>query len=147
MQYETAIRHGGWWAAAYVVAVIGPALLSGYRSIVSFGVLNLVGLVVVAVLLAKEFASVWCVYAALSSILVLVHLRRRRRLPDPHRLHGHRQDPGRGRCPMRSRRSSRGGAGTHRSLEPARLRPAPTTITAPVTRSLATARRMAGSEP
>lgn len=93
LQYETAIRHGGWWAAAYVVAVIGPALLSGYRSIVSFGVLNLVGLVVVAVLLAKEFASVWCVYAALASILVLVHLRRRRRLPDPHRLHGHRQDP------------------------------------------------------
>ncbi len=76
------------WAVLYVVAVIGPALLSGYRSIVAFGVLNLVGLTVVGVLYTQAFASLWCVYAALASVLVLVHLRRRRRLPDPHRLGG-----------------------------------------------------------
>ena len=87
--YTTGVRHGDLWAVLYVVAVVGPALLSGYRSIVLFGVLNLVGLVVVAVLLVAAFDSVWCVYAALLSALVLVHMRRRRRLPDPQRLHGH----------------------------------------------------------
>lgn len=76
------------WAVLYVLAVIGPALLSGYRSIVAFGALNLFGLGAVAVLYSQAFASLWCVYAALVSVLVLVHLRRRRRLPDPHRLHG-----------------------------------------------------------
>lgn len=87
--YTTGVRNGGVWAVLYVVAVVGPALLSGYRSIVMFGVLNLIGLVLVAALFVNAFDSVWCVYAALLSGLVLVHMRRRRRLPDPHRLHGH----------------------------------------------------------
>lgn len=76
------------WIVLYVVAVTGPALMSGYRSIVVFGVLNVVGLTAVALLYAKAFASLWCVYAALTSVLILVHMRRRRRLPDPHRLEG-----------------------------------------------------------
>lgn len=66
----------------------GPALMSGYRSIVAFGVLNLVGLTTVALLYAQAFASLWCVYAALSSVLILLHLRRRRLLPDPYRMEG-----------------------------------------------------------
>ncbi|MEY8016856.1 hypothetical protein [Mycobacterium servetii] len=36
----------------------------------------------------QAFASLWCVYAAVLSVLVLVHMARRRRLPDPHRYHG-----------------------------------------------------------
>ena len=76
------------WAVLYVAAVIGPALLSGYRSIVAFGVLNLVGLTTVALLYTQAFTSLWCVYAALASALVLLHMYRRRRLPDPHRLDG-----------------------------------------------------------
>ncbi len=87
--YTTGVKNGDLWAVLYVVAVVGPALMSGYRSIVLFGVLNLVGLVVVALLLVEAFDSVWCIYAALLSGLVLVHMHRRRRLPDPHRLHGH----------------------------------------------------------
>lgn len=86
--YVTGVQNGGFWALLYVVAVIGPALLSGYRSIVAFGILNLVGLVAVGLLLRDSFASTWCVYAALASCLILVHMRRRRRLPDPHRLAG-----------------------------------------------------------
>ena len=50
----------------YVAAVIGPALLSGYRSIVAFGVLNLVGLTTVGLLYTQAFTSLWCVYAALA---------------------------------------------------------------------------------
>lgn len=88
LSYGTGVQNGDVWAVLYVIAVIGPALLSGYRSIVAFGVLNLVALVVVAITIAEAFASVWCVYAAAASVLVVVHMRRRRRLPDPHRLHG-----------------------------------------------------------
>lgn len=89
LSYTTGVRNGALWAVLYVVAVVGPALLSGYPSIVLFGLLNLVGLVTVALLLVRAFDSVWCIYAALLSGLVLVHMHRRRRLPDPHRLHGH----------------------------------------------------------
>lgn len=88
LAYVKDVQYGIVWAVLYVVAVIGPALLSGYRSIVAFGVLNLVGLIVVGVLYTREFASLWCVYAALASVLVLVHMVRRRRLADPHRFHG-----------------------------------------------------------
>lgn len=76
------------WSVLYVVAVIGPSLLSGYPSIIWFGVLNLVGLVAVGLLYLSAFASLWCVFAAASSVLILVHMRLRRRLPDPHRLRG-----------------------------------------------------------
>jgi len=84
--YEIGLPHAVLVTALYVVAVIGASLLSGYRSIVAFGILNLVGLSVVAVLYSQAFASVWCVYAALTSVLVLVHLYRRRRLPDVERM-------------------------------------------------------------
>ncbi|WP_156689549.1 DUF6629 family protein [Mycobacterium sp. Marseille-P9652] len=88
LEYQTAARESYVWATLYIVAVIGPALLSGYRSIVAFGLANLVGLVAVALLYFEAFASFWCIYAAVVSVLVLVHMRRRRRLPDPHRYRG-----------------------------------------------------------
>jgi len=88
LEYDTDTHYPILWAVLYIVAVIGPALLSGYRSIVAFGALNLVGLVLVAVFYANEFASLWCVFAAASSVLILVHMIRRRRLPDEQRLHG-----------------------------------------------------------
>ena len=88
LSYRTGVEHGAVWVVLYIVAVIGPALMSGYRSIVAFGLVNLVGLIVVAVLAIRGFASLWCVYAAAASILVLIHMLRRRRLPDPHRYQG-----------------------------------------------------------
>ena len=54
----------------------------------AFGVLNLVGIVVVGLIYIREFASLWCIDAAGASALVLLHMVRRRRLPDPHRLRG-----------------------------------------------------------
>jgi hypothetical protein len=49
LAYQTGVQHEIVWAVLYIVAVIGPALMS---------------------------------------VLVLVHMVRRRRLPDPHRYHG-----------------------------------------------------------
>lgn len=80
--YRVGLPDDLWWTALYVVAVIGPPLLSGYWSIIWFGVANLVGLVVVGLLYLEAFASLWCVYAACTSVLILVHLRRRRLLPE-----------------------------------------------------------------
>lgn len=88
LEYLTVVTHPMVWAVLYIVAVIGPPLMSGYRSIVAFGALNLVGLVVVAVFYAQEFASLWCVFAAASSILILVHMIRRRTAPDADRVPG-----------------------------------------------------------
>jgi hypothetical protein len=91
LEYATGLSHGDILSVGYVVAVIGPAILSGYRSIVAFGVINLAGLLVVAWLYLDAFASLWCVYAALASVLVVLHMVRRRRLPDSDRLEGLRQ--------------------------------------------------------
>ena len=63
------------WTGLYVLAVVGACLLSGHRWIVSFGVANLVGLSVVALAYTQAFASLWCLYAALSSLLLLAHFR------------------------------------------------------------------------
>ncbi len=81
LEYTTGAHNSYLWAALYIIAVIGPALLSGYRSIVVFGLANLAGLIGVAVLYLRAFASLWCIYAAMLSVLVLVHMVRRRRLP------------------------------------------------------------------
>lgn len=84
--YEIGLPNALLWTGLYILAVIGASVLSGYRSIVAFGILNLVGLSVVAFLYSQAFASVWCVYAALTSALVLVHLYRRRWLPGAERM-------------------------------------------------------------
>lgn len=68
------------WTGLYVVAVVGGSLSSGYRSIVLFGAVNLLGLTVVALVYAHAVTSWWCVWAALSSVLVAAHMVRRRRL-------------------------------------------------------------------
>jgi hypothetical protein len=88
LAYQTGVQHIVVWSVLYVVAIVGPALMSGYPSIVAFGVLNLVGLILVAALYVQAFASLWCIYAAVMSVLVLVHMVLRRRLPEPHRCHG-----------------------------------------------------------
>lgn len=88
LEYATVVTHPMVWAVAYIVAVIGPPLLSGYRSIVAFGALNLIGLVTVAIFYAQAFASLWCIFAAVSSVLILIHMIRRRATPGADRLPG-----------------------------------------------------------
>lgn len=96
LEYATVVQHPMVWAVLYIVAVIGAPLMSGYRSIIAFGVFNLVGITVVGLIYFKAFASLWCAFAAVSSLLILLHMVRRRRLPDADRLRGE---------PWRSRRA------------------------------------------
>jgi hypothetical protein len=65
-------------AVAYVLATCGPALLSSRRYLRWFGVANLAGVAIAGSIREAEFTSVWCVYAALVSVLILEHFRRRR---------------------------------------------------------------------
>ncbi|WP_210491669.1 DUF6629 family protein [Patulibacter sp. SYSU D01012] len=74
-------------ATAYVLAVCVPALVSSQRHLRWFGVVNVVGLLGAATMQEEEFTSVWCLYAAVMSVLILVHFRRAGRdRPHPHAL-------------------------------------------------------------
>jgi hypothetical protein len=77
--YENEGSLVGLFAVLYAVAVCGAALFSGYRWIIAFGIANLIGLTVTAIFLASSFTSVWCAYAAVVSVMVLLFFLRRRR--------------------------------------------------------------------
>jgi hypothetical protein len=67
----------------YVLAACGSLLVSGYRHVVLFGLANLVAVVVLAWLTADGFASLWCLYAAVTSAAISLHMR----FAKPHRAH------------------------------------------------------------
>ena len=86
--YGTGVSNGAFWTVLYIAAVIGPSVLSGYTTIVAFGIFNLVGLIAVSIVYVEAFASFWCILAGIASVLVLVHMVRRRTLLDADRMHG-----------------------------------------------------------
>jgi hypothetical protein len=59
----------------YVVATCGALLASSSRPIAIFGVANLVAVTVLAVLTTGNTASLWCAWAAISSVAIALHLR------------------------------------------------------------------------
>lgn len=65
-------------AVLYVIATCGALFFSGYRYIVIFGALNLLGLIVVILVKQYAFTSVWCAYAAITSLFIYGHFNRRR---------------------------------------------------------------------
>lgn len=65
-------------AAVYLLATCGSLLVSSHPWVRAFGWTTLAGAAVAYALAAASFASVWCYVAALLSVLVLVHMRRRR---------------------------------------------------------------------
>jgi len=73
--YETTLTWAGVVAAAYVIAVCAPLLLSSHRRLVVFGVINVPIVLGLATLLSAGFISLWCVWAAISSIVVTRHIR------------------------------------------------------------------------
>jgi hypothetical protein len=75
LSYGIRLSGGFWIVALYVVAVCGPLLISGYRNVVIFGIVNLVAVIVIARLTVSGFASVWCGWAAVSSAAITLHCR------------------------------------------------------------------------
>jgi hypothetical protein len=64
--------------ALYVVVTCGPALMSSRRHLRWFGVVCLVGVIAAALVRVDELTSLWCVYVALVSALILEQFRRQR---------------------------------------------------------------------
>jgi uncharacterized protein DUF6629 len=60
---------------AYLIATCGAAIFSGYRRVAIFGVVNLVAVAALARLAIDGFASLWCAWAALTSVAIALHLR------------------------------------------------------------------------
>jgi hypothetical protein len=75
LAYSIRLDDGLLITALYVLAVCGPLLLSGYRHVALFGIVNLIAVVIIARLTADGFASIWCGWAALSSAAIALHCR------------------------------------------------------------------------
>ncbi|HZT65405.1 MAG TPA: DUF6629 family protein [Acidimicrobiales bacterium] len=83
VSYSINLPYGILVVGLYVVATCGALLFSGYRDVAVFGVANLAAVVVLARLTADGFASLWCLYAAVTSGAISLHMR----LAKPHRQH------------------------------------------------------------
>lgn len=61
----------------YVLATCGALLLSTHRGVRSYGLVNVIALTVAQLFKEYAFASVWCFYAALLSIMIYWQFNRR----------------------------------------------------------------------
>jgi hypothetical protein len=75
VNYDTGLRSGGLVVFLYVVATCGALVLSGFRDVALFGVVNLVAVAVLARLTIDGFASLWCAWAAVTSAAFALWLR------------------------------------------------------------------------
>ena len=75
LAYDTGPGYSPLLGALYVVVTCFPLLASSYRRIVAFGVINLPAVALIGWLLASNLASLWCAWAAITSVLIALHLR------------------------------------------------------------------------
>jgi hypothetical protein len=85
LSYAVDLVFGGLLTVSYVVATCGALLLSSDRVVAWYGVVNLAVVTVLATLLTSAVISLWCVWAAVTSLAIAVHLRRVDRSPVPAR--------------------------------------------------------------
>jgi hypothetical protein len=71
------LSHGGQLTAVYVAATCLALLASSSRDLVTLGVMNLVAVPLLVWLTLDGFISLWCFWAAIVSIVIAHHLRRR----------------------------------------------------------------------
>jgi hypothetical protein len=64
--------------ALYVAVTCGPALASSRQYLRWFGLASVAGVIATAVVRADELTSLWCLYVAMVSVLILEHFRRQR---------------------------------------------------------------------
>lgn len=83
LAYSIGLRHGIVVIGLYIVATCGSLIVSGFRAVAWFGVMNLAAVITLALLCASGFTSLWCFYAALVSAAIALHLRYAQ--PDPGR--------------------------------------------------------------
>lgn len=62
----------------YVTVTCGPALMSSRPYLRWFGLVSLAGVIATALVRVDELTSLWCLYVAVVSLLILEHFRRQR---------------------------------------------------------------------
>ena len=73
--YDAGISYGDHVLPFYVAAVCAPMLRSGSRRLLIFGVANVVVVALLGWLLARGVISLWCVWAAVTSVVVDLEVR------------------------------------------------------------------------
>jgi hypothetical protein len=84
MTYSLPVPAGDLLVAGYLLATLGVPLLSGDRGLRLFGLTAAVGAAVCAAAWELAFASTWCAFAALTSLTLLIWVRRGRGPALPH---------------------------------------------------------------
>lgn len=77
--YDPHLPNGIELTVLYVIATCGVLLLSSSRRIAAFGVANLIVVVLLAWLMTHALVSLWCAWAAITSVVIDLHLRDRHR--------------------------------------------------------------------
>lgn len=75
LAYSVDVWQGGMIVALYVMATCGSMLISSHEHVRWFGSVNLVVVVLLVWLDQSAFISLWCVWAAVTSVAIAVHLR------------------------------------------------------------------------
>lgn len=75
LYFDAAVNHPVLVAAVYVVVACGSPLVSSHRDIRTFGFLNVVAVAVLSWVAFETFASLWCLWAAITSIALAAYLR------------------------------------------------------------------------
>lgn len=76
--YRVDLWHGGFVVMLYVVATCGALLASCRRGVRRYGAINLVAVGVLVWLDQTAFVSLWCAWAAVTSMAIALHFRRGR---------------------------------------------------------------------
>lgn len=76
LSYSVSLTFGGAVTAFYVLTTCGSLLVSSDRYLVLYGVANLAAVIALSVLMVAGVISLWCVWAAVTSLAIAVHLRR-----------------------------------------------------------------------
>ena len=75
ISYEVEVGRGGLVDALYVVATCGPMLTSSASRLRWYGVANLAAVVALAWFASSALISLWCLWAAVTSVAIALHLR------------------------------------------------------------------------
>lgn len=82
LRYSTGHQFEDRLIGLYLLVVVAPLILSRYRYVMAFGAVVLVGSIVTHLAFYYAASSVWCFFAAIGSVFVFLHVRRRKRLRD-----------------------------------------------------------------
>ena len=74
--YRNVMTGNFWISCLYILATCGTMLLSSHRVVRWYGVLNVIALSITEIVKEYAFASVWCFYAAIMSVMIYLQFKR-----------------------------------------------------------------------